>query len=476
MFDVGGPISLEGKVFNQKDGDVVRKNPPPPRPEEPCAICLGALSGLGMPALAPTRCKQGHYCHSACFMELRRLSGDLKSPSYCLPCPLCAAAASKPHQGPNPLVDCASSEFIRALRFTSPGSPARDLVGQQCWLLLQGALSRNPQHPHSLFFLGLLLLNGIGLPQDAARAREVFAKADSLNEVRATVQLARLWRDGEGGARSKATAMKLFSKADAMGDIVAVLELGIMCKNAQDFRRARGLFAKAADAGDPLGALELGLLCKDALGGQSDQVLARSLLRRAHLAGFTLATWELACMLKEGIGGDPDEAQAHDLLREMKANSRNGDFSKDPAELLESWLHSAAAKEAFAAEMRTLEDSGEWWQLGWGPSFRGEIRVQREETQLWDADEDLSGGTHSSSSSKSAESDDATSSPPQHGIFESHRRPAALRGRPSPTWSPMVHKIKDFNTVNPPVDGSDDAMFIAKDGYEAEHPRCCVVS
>mmetsp|Transcript_10613 Transcript_10613/g.24148 ORF Transcript_10613/g.24148 Transcript_10613/m.24148 type:complete len:470 (+) Transcript_10613:150-1559(+) len=469
MFRVGGPIGLDGRVLDHKDGDV-RKTPPPPRAEEPCAICLGALSGLGMPAMAPTRCKQGHYCHSACFMELSRLSGDWTAPSYILQCPLCAAAESQPHQGPNMLVDCVASEFIRALRFTSPGSPARDLVGQQCWLLLQGALSRNPQHPRSLFFLGLLLLNGIGLPQDATRARQVFVKADSLGEPRASVQLARLWRDGEGGPKNKTTAMELLSKADAMGDMVALLELGIMYKTAQDFRQARGLFARAADAGDPLAALELGLLCKDGLGGQADQVLARSLLHRAHLAGFTLATWELACMLKEGIGGDQDATQAHALLQEMKANQRNSDCAKDPEELLDTWLHSTAAKEAFALEMRMLEESGEWWQLGWGPLFRGETRV-REETQLWDADEDLSGTRSSSSGSRSAGSD-IIASHLQHGDFETNRRPAALRGRASPTWSPTVHKIKDLNGT----EGSDTNALITTDGFEAEHPRCCVVS
>mmetsp|Transcript_31635 Transcript_31635/g.73842 ORF Transcript_31635/g.73842 Transcript_31635/m.73842 type:complete len:481 (+) Transcript_31635:187-1629(+) len=480
MFHIGAPLGLAGTpVSPTSDADDDQSYYfPPPRPNDCCAICLGSLIGPGMPAAAGCRCSQGHACHAACAMELLRLSGRWQRASYCISCPLCAAAAPKMQsdQGADALVDSAAAEYVRAARFTSPGSPARDLVGQQCLLLCQGALARDPAHPNTLYLLGLLLLNGIGLPQDTAKARAVFSKVDRLGDPRGTVQLARLWRHGEGGAKNAAMASELLAKAEKQNDTVALLELAIMYKvDFRDFRQARGLFARAADRGDPLGALELGLMCKDGVGGPADPVLARSLLQLAHHAGFALATWELASMLKEGMGGEPDADEANRLVSDMKAPCRDGPESKTSSELLQSWMRGAAAKEVYALEVRALEESGEWWQLGWGPPVRSkEYPVHLEDTQLWDADEDQES---SGSRSDSADADSDTGDGFQ---AQSPRRPAALDGKLPPTWSPTVQKTAfrpgTLTTPALPTQCADATFTITKDVYEADHPRCCVVS
>eukprot|EP00403_Amphidinium_massartii_P002506 CAMPEP_0178373900 /NCGR_PEP_ID=MMETSP0689_2-20121128/2101_1 /TAXON_ID=160604 /ORGANISM="Amphidinium massartii, Strain CS-259" /LENGTH=386 /DNA_ID=CAMNT_0019993857 /DNA_START=379 /DNA_END=1538 /DNA_ORIENTATION=- len=362
-------------------------------------------------------------------------------------------------QGADALVDSAAAEYVRAARFTSPGSPARDLVGQQCLLLCQGALARDPAHPNTLYLLGLLLLNGIGLPQDTAKARAVFSKVDRLGDPRGTVQLARLWRHGEGGAKNAAMASELLAKAEKQNDTVALLELAIMYKvDFRDFRQARGLLHVQLTAGTRLEHWSLALCARmESVGRQ---------LQLAHHAGFALATWELASMLKEGMGGEPDADEANRLVSDMKAPCRDGPESKTSSELLQSWMRGAAAKEVYALEVRALEESGEWWQLGWGPPVRSkEYPVHLEDTQLWDADEDQES---SGSRSDSADADSDTGDGFQ---AQSPRRPAALDGKLPPTWSPTVQKTAfrpgTLTTPALPTQCADATFTITKDVYEA---------
>ncbi|MBC3886581.1 tetratricopeptide repeat protein [Undibacterium griseum] len=126
----------------------------------------------------------------------------------------------------------------------------------------QAAASKG--HADAQFNLGLMYLNGEGVPEDYRRARELFEQSAAQNNVRAQVNLARIYAKGKGVAPDYGKAVSWFKKAADQGYADAQYSLGVLYVTgngvAPDYRKARELFQQAADQHNASAQYQLGLM------------------------------------------------------------------------------------------------------------------------------------------------------------------------------------------------------------------------
>jgi hypothetical protein len=102
--------------------------------------------------------------------------------------------------------------------------------------------------------LGSLYLNGLGVAQDYAKARELYERAADKGDALAMNNVGVLYENGLGVAQDYAKARELFEKAADKGSALAMRNLGLIYFHgqgvAQDYVKAREWLEKAADRRD----------------------------------------------------------------------------------------------------------------------------------------------------------------------------------------------------------------------------------
>mmetsp|Transcript_104789 Transcript_104789/g.305996 ORF Transcript_104789/g.305996 Transcript_104789/m.305996 type:complete len:460 (-) Transcript_104789:176-1555(-) len=322
-----------------------------------CAVCLTATGALG--ACRHLAC--GHAVHEACLQELHAIG-------FSSLCPVCRSAAPRPGHSAEDMCREAAVEYVRAVRCTAPGSAARHVVGERCLALVNGTLDLDGEHSHSWFFLGMLMLRGIGTERDEAAAGSIFQRVHLAGNLHGTVELARMCKLGLGvQGRDEGQARELFAEAAAGGNLHGILELALMCKDGvggeKDLSMARDLFEQASGRGDVLANYEFGLMLKDGIGGSKDEMRARELMEKAHTGGYSLATYTLADMYISGVGGERDEAMGQSLLFQKDFGAPRL-APPDEASLAQGWMREGGINESYRAELQALADRGQWFQPG----------------------------------------------------------------------------------------------------------------
>lgn len=97
--------------------------------------------------------------------------------------------------------------------------------------------------------LGVMYLDGRGVPQDDAEAVRWWRKAADPGDVKAQCKLGIMYLKGRGVPQDDAQAAKWFRKAAEQGYVLAQHSLGIMCEAAQDGIQAYVWFDVAATQG-----------------------------------------------------------------------------------------------------------------------------------------------------------------------------------------------------------------------------------
>ena len=171
----------------------------------------------------------------------------------------------------------------------------------------------------ALKYLGVLYNNGRGVPQDYAKAAELFQKAADAGNSDAMNNLGVLYLNGRGIPQDYAKAAELYQKAADAGDTDAMSNLGLLYENGrgvpQDCAKAAELYQKAADAGNPRALKYLGVLYKNGWGVPQDYAKAAALFQKAVDAGVTTAIFHLGVLYKNGQGVPQDFAKAAALLQ-----------------------------------------------------------------------------------------------------------------------------------------------------------------
>ena len=172
---------------------------------------------------------------------------------------------------------------------------------------------------NATYYLGLLYANGQGVPQDYAKAAELYQKAADAGYPDAMNNLGVLYWGGRGVPQDYAKAAALYQKAADAGNPSAMFNLGTLYANGlgvpQDYAKAAELFQKGADAGHTNATYYLGVLYRNGQGVPQDYAKAAALLQKAADAGNTNATYHLGVLYKNGQGVSQDYAKAAELYQ-----------------------------------------------------------------------------------------------------------------------------------------------------------------
>lgn len=160
---------------------------------------------------------------------------------------------------------------------------------------------------NAMYFLGYMLFAGEGVDKNDEEAFYWTKKAVDLGNTDAFYNLAYFYREGVGTAPDPYKAIVLYEKAANFGNINALVDLGEMFRFgegvAQDFSKAADYFQQAADRGNTDGLNQLGLMYDNGEGVRQDSVKAFQFFLQAAEAGNANAMSNLSLCYLWGDGG-----------------------------------------------------------------------------------------------------------------------------------------------------------------------------
>lgn len=170
------------------------------------------------------------------------------------------------------------------------------------------------------FMLGLLYMEGNGVPKDDARAFAWCRKSADQGYAPAEHAVGLLYSAGQGVAHNEAEAAAWFRKAAEQGVAGAQAELGGRYATGngvpKDSAQAASWYRKAADAGNAKAQAGLGLLYYSGDGVQKDYAQAVAWYRKSANQGNVNGERQLGVMYYYGYGVPQDYGQAAGLFRQ----------------------------------------------------------------------------------------------------------------------------------------------------------------
>ncbi|MBD9514588.1 tetratricopeptide repeat protein [Pseudomonas sp. PDM22] len=254
--------------------------------------------------------------------------------------------------------DGASSDFSDEVSSTEQSDPRAEELFAEFTRLHQATKTGEPQ---ALFNLGAYFYQH----QNYAGARKWWGKAAEAGLARAQIQLAMLYRDGDGGPQDKAEAARWFARAAEQGDAGAQNEMGVLYWSGEGVDKDRvkaGIwFERAAKAGSEDAETNLGWFYLDdsqgVYGAASDEEAA--LLDRYAASREKAFQW----FCKAATRGS---ARAQFKVGEAYWNGAGAGMNKLQARL---WLEKAAQQQdaEAIAWLKTAEDAAWYTRLeNWG--------------------------------------------------------------------------------------------------------------
>lgn len=126
--------------------------------------------------------------------------------------------------------------------------------------------------------LGLMLLNGTGVPAEPAKGRGMVAEAARAGNAMALNEIGVCLQKGLGGPQDETAAVGYFYAASEMGNIAALVNLGSCYEQGRgvprNFDLAGSFYSKSAKAGHASGQFALGRLFEEGLGTPKNPVFA----------------------------------------------------------------------------------------------------------------------------------------------------------------------------------------------------------
>lgn len=168
---------------------------------------------------------------------------------------------------------------------------------------------------------GLYLNGGKGVATDYAEAYRWFAKAAEQGSMQAEVFVGMLLYDGQGVPQNRPAALQHWRKAADAGIADAQFRLGrVLVQRTETVQEGIALLEKAAREGQsggiPQAATTLGnLYFRGANGAPQNSPLAAAWYAKGAAAGDPLAQWVYAEMLLEGNPVPKDEQRGLAMLR-----------------------------------------------------------------------------------------------------------------------------------------------------------------
>lgn len=162
--------------------------------------------------------------------------------------------------------------------------------------------------------LALLYAYGNGVPQDIAKAVELFQKSAEQGHAEAQFHLGACYRSGEGVVRDYVQAEKWWRAAALQGHVHAQNNLGGLYQDGvaveRDYAQAVLWFQKAAVQGDKMAQYNLAMLYYHGNGVPQDHVQAARWFRESAQQGYAASQYCLSGCYTNGIGLAQDDTEA----------------------------------------------------------------------------------------------------------------------------------------------------------------------
>jgi TPR repeat protein len=158
----------------------------------------------------------------------------------------------------------------------------------------------------SMTNLGILFLNGLGVPKDFVEARKWYEKAAAAGAAVGMANLGSLYARGNGVPKDYAEALKWYKKAAAADDPTGMNGLGYLYEHGsgvpEDLTEARKWYEKGAAGGEPKAMTNLGILYRDGRGVAKDYGVALGWFEKAAAAGEPSGMNSLGGFYRDGRG------------------------------------------------------------------------------------------------------------------------------------------------------------------------------
>lgn len=185
--------------------------------------------------------------------------------------------------------------------------------------------------PRAQYNLGVLYSMGNGVPQDYAKARQLWEQAAIQGNELAQNSLGSLYYTGRGVPQDDAMARQWFEQAAAQGDAGAQFNLGRLYTDGrgvpQDDAKARGWYKQAAAQDHADAQYNLGVMYAEGQDVPQDSAQAREWFEKAAAQGHAMAQVNLGILYARGYGVPKDDVQAYMWLS-LAAAYLTGDDQK----------------------------------------------------------------------------------------------------------------------------------------------------
>jgi TonB family protein len=209
--------------------------------------------------------------------------------------------------------------------------------------------------------LGIMYLQGKGLPQNYKEAEKWFRKAAKKGISTAQANLGIMYLQGIGVPQDYKEAKKWFRKAAKKGISAAQANLGIMYLQGKgvspDYKEAKEWFRKAAKKGRPSAQANLGIMYLQGRGVTQDYKEAEKWLVKAAEHGDAAAQYNLGTMYAKGLGVKKDYIQAYLWLTFSIAGStdKQNQILQKATDLRDSFVEKMTPRQISEAERLAKE-------------------------------------------------------------------------------------------------------------------------
>lgn len=172
----------------------------------------------------------------------------------------------------------------------------------------------NQGNAHAQGSLGFMYSNGRGVPKNDAEAVRWYKSAADLGSSYAQGHLGIMYATGRGVAKDESEAVKLFRKAADRGEAMAQANLAYSYETgrgvAKDEMEAFNWYSKSAAQANAFAQNNLGIMYFRGRGVRRDVSEAFKLFKRSADQGFAAGQYSMAMVLDGGFGVTKDESQA----------------------------------------------------------------------------------------------------------------------------------------------------------------------
>lgn len=221
--------------------------------------------------------------------------------------------------------------------------------------------------PEASYNLGMIFLEGRGVPKNQSEGLESLKRAASLGFAPAQYQMGRIYAESLGVIQDYTEALRWFEEAADQNHMPALLRLGNLYREGRavekDYKKALGYYKKAADQGDPEALNRIGMMYCNSQGVVQDMEVARKCLEEAANMGYAEAQFNLGLLFTLEASKDLPQAYRWFLIAGKNGSKQaDGKAAEIKSQLKEAeWQEAEKTASAFKSKPASLKTGENQW-------------------------------------------------------------------------------------------------------------------